>query len=52
MTDLKFQLSGEHGASRTEAWADAESVVPETGVVIPKEDAVERAKEWVEDNEK
>ncbi|NDL67584.1 CDIF630_02480 family spore surface protein [Anaerotalea alkaliphila] len=40
------------GTGKTEAWADAESVDPDTHVAVPKEEAMERAKEWVDDNEK
>lgn len=36
----------------TAAWADVEKIIPESGVSIPSEDAVERAKDWVEENKK
>jgi hypothetical protein len=40
------------GASRTEAWADHKKYEDETRVNIPSEQAVEDAKQWVEENEK
>lgn len=40
------------GASRTEAWADVAYMKKDTNVPVPSEDAVERAKAWVEENEK
>lgn len=40
------------GDTRTEAWADQEKFKEETHVNIPSEQAVEDAKEWVEENEK
>lgn len=40
-----------YGANATEAWMDAESHQPDTNVNIPHLEAVENAKEWVEDNE-
>lgn len=40
------------GASSTEAWTDHKKIDKETKVNIPSEDAVETAKEWVEENEK
>tara|TARA_Y100001933_G_C18953887_1_gene545075 strand:- start:139 stop:285 length:147 start_codon:yes stop_codon:yes gene_type:complete len=40
------------GASKTEAWADVKYQKKGTKVPVPSEEAVERAKEWVETNEK
>lgn len=40
-----------YGASATEAWAEQDHFDPDTHVSIPSEDAVERAKNWVEENE-
>lgn len=40
------------GASKTEAWADVEYRKKNTNVPIPSLDAVDRAKAWVEENEK
>ena len=40
------------GASRTEAWADVAYHKKDSNVTIPSLDAVERAKAWVEMNEK
>lgn len=40
------------GASKTEAWADSHHVEKDTNLAIPSEEAVEQAKEWVEENEK
>lgn len=40
------------GASVTEAWTDAEKVDKKTKVNFPSEEAVEKAKKWVEENEK
>ncbi len=40
------------GDTSTEAWADQEKLKKETNVNIPSEQAVEDAKEWVEENEK
>lgn len=39
------------GSNINEAWVNHDHVEPETNVPIPREDAVEDAKEWVEDNE-
>jgi len=40
------------GASKTEAWADISYRKKKTNVPIPSVDAVDRAKAWVEENEK
>lgn len=40
------------GASKTEAWADVACYKENTNVPIPSLDAVERAKAWIEENEK
>ncbi|HAS74949.1 MAG TPA: DUF3787 domain-containing protein [Clostridiales bacterium UBA8960] len=40
------------GASETEAWTDHKKIEKDSQVNIPSEDAVETAKEWVEENEK
>ncbi len=40
------------GTSATEAWADMSKLAKDTKVNIPSEEAVEAAKEWVEENEK
>lgn len=37
---------------QTAAWADIETVQPESRVPKPREDAVDQAKDWVEENEK
>lgn len=37
---------------KTAAWADVESVEPDSRVPIPSEEAVINAKEWVDSNEK
>ncbi len=37
---------------QTAAWADIEKVQPESRVPIPSQEAVDRAKDWVEENEK
>jgi len=42
----------EYGSTKTEAWADSKEFDPETNVNKPSINAVEDAKEWVEDNEK
>ena len=39
------------GASKTEAWADIKYRKDKTNVPIPSEDAVDRAKAWVEEHE-
>lgn len=41
----------EYGRSVTEAWTDHEHYDSETHVNLPSEEAVEVAKQWVEDNE-
>ncbi len=41
----------ETSSSVTAAWADHDHYEPETNVSIPSEEAVEIAKEWVENNE-
>lgn len=40
------------GGGVTEAWADMSKLAKDTKVNIPSEEAVEAAKEWVEENEK
>ncbi len=40
------------GASKTEAWADIAYLKKGTKVSVPHEEAVDRAKAWVEENEK
>ena len=40
------------GASKTEAWADIDYQKKDSKVSIPHEEAVDRAKAWVEENEK
>lgn len=45
------QNDKERGASATEAWADHEHNDPDTNVNIPSEEAVNVAKEWIENNE-
>ena len=37
---------------QTAAWADIETVQPESRVPIPREEAVSDAKDWVEQNKK
>lgn len=37
---------------QTAAWADIEKIQPESRVPIPREEAVGRAKDWVDENEK
>lgn len=37
---------------QTAAWADIKSVQPESRVPIPHEEAVDQAKDWVEQNKK
>jgi hypothetical protein len=40
-----------YGSSKTEAWSDAESFDEDTHVNVPHQEAVENAKDWVDDNE-
>ncbi len=40
------------GSTITEAWTDAQCVDEETKVNYPSKEAVNRAKEWVDQNEK
>jgi hypothetical protein len=40
------------GSSATEAWAENDKEIKDTKVTIPSEEAVQEAKEWVEENEK
>lgn len=42
----------EFGMCKTEAWADISYMTKDTKITIPSVDAVIRAKEWVEENEK
>ena len=37
---------------QTAAWADIKNVLPESRVPIPREEAVDDAKDWVEQNKK
>jgi len=48
---MKDQKSKAYGSNVNEAWVNKDHVEPETNVPIPREEAVEDAKEWVEDNE-
>lgn len=48
----KTKKTEQLGSSVTEAWADNDKEIKETNVTIPSEEAVEDAKEWVEENEK
>ncbi len=36
----------------TAAWADIETLKPESQVTVPRESQVENSKEWVDTNEK
>lgn len=40
------------GMCRTEAWADIHHLNKDTKVSVPSSDAVIRAKDWVEENQK
>lgn len=40
-----------YGSASTEAWADVDHYEPESHVAIPRQEAVENAKEWVESHE-
>lgn len=40
-----------YGSNSTEALVDAETYEPETHVNLPHEEAVETAKQWVDQNE-
>lgn len=40
------------GSNPSEAWADEEKVDKKTNVNKPSNDAVQEAKDWVDDNEK
>lgn len=40
------------GANKTEAWTNVDHYQDDTCVSIPSTEAVEEAKEWVEENEK
>ena len=42
----------DYQTNSTEAWQDPKEVIKDTGVIVPTEDAVERAREWSEENEK
>ncbi len=52
MTVLSETDKNKIGSSATEAWADVDHYEKDTHVSIPSEEAVEQAKEWVEENEK
>ncbi|MGX8796423.1 CDIF630_02480 family spore surface protein [Fusibacter sp. JL298sf-3] len=49
---MKDKKKAPLGSSKTEAWADSHHVEEETNISIPSEEAVQDAKEWVEQNEK
>lgn len=48
---MRFGTKTTLSASRTEAWADIRYVLKATGVTVPSEDAIERAKAWAEEHE-
>ncbi len=52
MTEHVNRKEAAVGSSVTEAWADMSKLEKDTKVNIPSEEAVEAAKEWVEENEK
>lgn len=52
MTEHLTKKEATVGGGVTEAWADMSKFAKDTKVNIPSEEAVEAAKEWVEENEK
>lgn len=48
---MKFGTKTTLNASCTEAWADIAYVLEGSGVTVPSEEAIERAKAWAEEHE-
>lgn len=48
---MSDNMHKEPSSAATAAWADHDEYEPETHINIPSEEAVEAAKEWVENNE-